>query len=388
MHIKPGKSPDPSAVDDKTRRAIGRALGILIVAGAVLTGILVWNDNISYPRTNDAMVRANIVDIMPQHVSGRIIQLNVADNQRVKQGDLLYVIDPRPYQAKLAQAKAKHQLAEKEVEASKAQIGASEAKIQQVKHEQAAADAEIARMEAKAAYDQSYLERIKPLVEKGFVTANKISEATAARDASAAAVRDAKAKQRAAMMGVDFARKEHGKAEADLAQFGDLYAKIEASRAEVQNAELEVEYCSVFAPFDAYVTNLNIAVGEYVQPGQKLFALVDDRTWFVIANYKETYLRSIQPGMAVDVFLAPYPGKHFRGEVQGIGWANYPDNVKEQGSLPTVQRTLNWVVLASRFPVRIKLLDRDANYPFRMGMTAFTAILGRPAETPASNPKP
>jgi len=375
-------------MDEKTRRIVGRILGVLIVAGAVLTGILVWNDNVSHPRTNDAMVRANIVDIMPQHVSGRIIKLNVADNQWVKQGDLLYVIDPRPYQAKLAQAKAKHQLAEKEIEGSKAQIGASEAKIKQTEHEQAAAAAEIDRMEAKAAYDQSYLDRIKPLLAKEFVTANKVSEAMAARDASAAAVRDAKAKHRAAEMTVNFAQKEHGKAEADLAQVGGLYAKIEASRAEVQNAELDVEYCSVYAPFDAYVTNLNIAVGEYVQPGQKLFALVDDRIWFVIANYKETYLRSIQPGMAVDVFLAPYPGKHFRGEVQGIGWANYPDNMKEQGSLPTVERTLNWVVLASRFPVRIKLLDRDPKYPFRMGMTAFTTILGSLAESPVANPKP
>ena len=388
MAIKPKMLSDHQGMADKARRIVARILGILIVAGAVLSGIWVWNDNVSHPRTNDAMVRANIVDIMPQHVSGRIVKLNVADNQWVKQGDLLYVIDPRPYQARLAQTQAKHQLTEKEVEGNKAQIGASLAKIKQLQHEQAAADAEIARMEAKAAYDQSYLERLQPLLKREFVTANKVSEAIAARDASAAEVRDAKAKQRAAVMTVDFARKEHGKAEADLAEFGGVYAKIEASRAEVRNAELDVEYCSVYAPFDAYVTNLNIAVGEYVQPGQKLFALVDDRIWYVVANYKETYLLSIQPGMAVDVFLAPYPGKHFRGEVQGIGWANYPDNIKEEGSLPTVERTLNWVVLASRFPVRIKLLDRDSKYPFRMGMTAFTTILGRPPERPVANLKP
>ena len=375
-------------MNDKTRVLVGRILGILIMAGAALTGILVWNENVAHPRTNDAMVRANIVDIMPQHVSGRISKLNVVDNQWVKQGDLLYVIDPRPYQAKLDQAKARHQLAEKEVEANKAQIGASVAKVKQMQNEQSSADAEIARLEAKAAYDHSYLERIKPLLEKEFVSANKVNEATAARDASAAAVRDAKAKQRAAVMTVDFAHQQHVKAEADLAQFGNVFARIEASRAEVQSAELDLEYCSVYAPFDAYVTNLNIAVGEYVQPGQKLFALVDDRVWFVMANYKETYLRTIQPGMAVDVFLATYPGKHFRGEVQGIGWANSPDNMKEQGSLPAVERTLNWVVLASRFPVRIKLLERDPAYPFRMGMTAFTTILGHPADGLMANTKP
>ncbi|QSA98183.1 biotin/lipoyl-binding protein [Methylococcus sp. EFPC2] len=373
-------------MNEQTKILLGRLLGGAIALGAVLTGLVVWNENIAHPRTNDAMVRANIVDIMPQHVSGRISELHVADNQWVKKGELLYVIDPRPYQAALARARARLQLAEKEVEADHASIEASHAKVKQAEHEQAAADAEIARMKAKAEYDQSYLQRIQPLLKQEFVTANKVNEATAARDASAAAVKDALARQRAATMGVDFAHKEHLQEEAKLAQFGDVYAKIEAARAEVQSAELDVEYCSVYAPFDAYVTNLNISVGQYVQPGQKLFALVDDRTWYVIADYKETYLRDIKPGMAVDVFLAPYPGKRFRGEVQGISWANYPDNIKEQGSLPTVERTLNWVVLASRFPVRIKLLERDPQYPFRMGMTAFTTVLGFAGE-PAADPR-
>ncbi len=363
-------------MNEQTKILLGRLLGGAIAIGAVLTGLMVWNENIAHPRTNDAMVRANIVDIMPQHVSGRISELNVADNQWVKKGDLLYIIDPRPYQAVLDRARARLHLAEKEVEADHASIDASHAKLKQAEQERAAADAEIARMKAKAEYDQSYLQRIRPLLEQEFVTANKVSEAQAERDASAAAVKDALAKRRAADMGVDFAHQEHLQVEAKLAQFGDVYAKIEAARAEVQSAELDVEYCSVYAPFDAYVTNLNISVGQYVQPGQKLFALVDDRNWYVIADFKETYLRDIRPGMAVDVFLAPYPGKRFRGEVQGIGWANYPDNIKEQGSLPTVERTLNWVVLASRFPVRIKLLERDPQYPFRMGMTAFTTVLG------------
>ncbi|SMF95076.1 membrane fusion protein, multidrug efflux system [Methylomagnum ishizawai] len=363
-------------MNENTRIWIGRWLQAVFVLGAVLTGVLAWRENLAHPRTNDAMVRANIVDIAPQHASGLIVELHVADNQRVKQGDLLYVIDPRPYQAKLDQARAKLQLAEKAVESDRALIEASAAKVRQTEQERLAAEAEIARLRAKAGFDQSYLDRIKPLLAQEFVTANKVNEATAARDASAAALRDAVAKQRAATLGVDFAHKEHLQAEANLAQFGEVFAKIEAARAEVRGAELDVEYCAVRAPFDAYVTNLNTAVGEYVQPGQKLFALVDDRDWYVVANYKETYLEHIQPGMAVDVFLVPYPGQRFRGEVQGIGWANYPDNIKEQGSLPTVERTLNWVVLASRFPVRIKLLDRDPRHPFRMGMTAFTTVVG------------
>lgn len=361
------------------RAAIGGLLGATIVAGALLLGAHVWNLNVAYPATNDAMVRADLIDVVLERVNGRIVKLNVADNQRVRKGDLLYEVDPRPYEARLADARAELHLAEKEVEGSQARVGAAGAKIRQIEAETRAAEAEIIKLEARAEHARTYLERIEPLLAKRFVTPDAVSAATAERDATAAAVRDARARHQAALAGVDNARQEHSKAEADVGRVGTDFARIESARAKVRSAELDLEYCAVHSPIDGYVTNLNIAAGQYVQPGQRVFALVDDRTWYVIANYKETYLRSIAPGMAVDVFLAPYPGRHFRGEVQGIGWANYPDNLKQQGALPEVERTLDWVVLAARFPVRIKLLDRDPERPFRMGMTAYTTVLGKSA---------
>lgn len=365
----------------KTRMAVGRVLGLLIVAGAATTGYWVWRLNLKEPRTNDAMVYANIVDVVLERVNGRITDLYVFDNQGVKKGDLLFKIDDRPFQAAADQARAELQLAEKEVEGNIADIRGAEANIHQSEHDLRAADAEITRLEAEAAYARSYLQRIEPLLEKQFVTANAVSQAVADRKSAEASVRDAQAKQRAARAAVVSAHQARAKAEAALAQFGDAYARIEAARAELETALLNLDYCKIEAPFDGYVTNMNIAVGQYIQPEQKVFALVDDRTWYVVANYKETYLRSIKPGMAVDVFLATYPGKHFRGEVQGIGWANAPDNVKAEGALAQPGRTLNWVVLAARFPVRIKLLDRDPEYPFRMGMTAYTRVLGFPLES-------
>ena len=362
------------------RVLIGRLLGVAIVIGAVLAGIRVYDQAEAYPATNDAMVRANVIDVVLERVNGRIVQLNVTDNQRVSQGDLLYQIDPRPYQAQLELARAELRQAEKTVEASQAQLGAAGAKIRQTEQAHQAAAAEIARLGARADYTADYVKRIEPLVPKQYVSTDAYRQATADRDAAAAAVADARAKHQAAATAIEAAVQERTKAQADLAQFGQAYARIEAAQARLRGAELDLEYCSVKSPLDGHVTNLNIAVGQYVQPGQKLFAIVDDRTWYVIANYKETYLRFIAPGMAVDVFLAPYPGRHFRGQVQGIGWANYPDNVKQEGALPEVERTLNWVVLAARFPVRIILLDRDPEHPFRMGMSAYTTVLGSPVE--------
>jgi multidrug efflux system membrane fusion protein len=170
------------------------------------------------------------------------------------------------------------------------------------------------------------------------------------------------------------AEQERARAQDLLAQFGEMNARLQAARAAVYAAELDVGYCRVRAPFDAYVTNLNIAVGEYARQGQQVFALVDNRTWYVMANFRETYMDAIRPGMEAQVYLVSYPRREFRGVVQGIGWANHPDDGGTVGVLPAVQRTINWVRLANRFPVRIVLPEPDPERPFRMGATAVVTI--------------
>jgi multidrug efflux system membrane fusion protein len=376
---------DDRFVNLKHRIKLGRIIGTLIVLGALVTGALVWRINYQHPRTNDAMVRANIVGIAPE-VSGRIVELHVEDNQYVKQGDLLYVIDPRPYQAKLAQARAELLVAEKEVDSRRASSGSAELAIERLEHQRTAAEAEVNRIEAEDEYLHSYLERLEPLAEKQYVTADQLKQARSKYAASHAELADARAKELSARSAIDEAKSDSRRAVSLIAQVGDVNARIEAARAVVAAAELDVEYCSVRAPFDAYVTNLNTREGEYARTGTQLFALVDDRHWYAIANFKETYLQSIKPGQEAEVFLVGYPGKRYRGVVTGIGWANYPDNTKQQGVLPEVQRTLNWVILASRFPVRIEIHERDPEHPLRMGMTAFVTVLDRPADIPGVSP--
>ncbi len=376
---------DNHAINFKRRMMLGRIIGTLIVLGALVTGALVWHINYQHPRTNDAMVRANIVGIAPE-VSGRIVELHVEDNQYVKQGDLLYVIDPRPYQAKLAQAKAELLVAEKEVDSRRASSGSAELAIERLEHQRAAAEAEVSRIEAEDEYLHSYEERLEPLAEKQYVTADQLKQARSKYAASRAELADARAKELSARSAIDEAKSDSRRAVSLIAQVGNVNARIEAAKAVVAAAELDVEYCSVRAPFDAYVTNLNTREGEYAKTGTQMFALVDDRHWYAIANFKETYLQSIRPGQEADVFLIGYPGKRYRGVVTGIGWANYPDNIKQQGVLPEVQRTLNWVILASRFPVRIEIHERDPEHPLRMGMTAFVTVLDRPAEIPGLSP--
>jgi membrane fusion protein, multidrug efflux system len=385
------------------RSIIGRALGVLVVMGGVLSAIYAYRLTFVQPRTDDAAVRANVVGIAPQ-VNGPIVDLRVVDNQHVKAGDLLFVIDCRPYEARLARTRADLAFALKEVDAQRrsiasatsevgrreASVAAATAQLARAEEERAAAEAAVVRLQAEAAYAEDYLGRVEPLLKREFVTADRVADARNKRDASAAAVQEARRRARAAAAAVEHAtaarrdaalaveQSHHdvSRAEDLLAQVGDLNARIEAAKATVRAAELDVGYCSVRAPFDAFVTNLNVAVGEYARQGQQVFALVDNRAWYVLANFSETYMPSIKPGMEAEVYLVSAPGRPFRGVVQGIGWANRPDDGATVGVLPEVRRTLNWVRLANRFQVRVRLEERDAERPFRMGTTAVVTIRG------------
>jgi multidrug efflux system membrane fusion protein len=326
---------------------VGRLLSVTIIVSAVIFGIFLGRQYYQYPRTDDAYVRANIVGIAP-HVSGPIVELPVVDNQYVKKGDLLFIVDPRPYQAALDNAVAKLQLTDLDIKGYGDAIRAASSAQQQ--------------REASLAYAKQYLARIEPLLPKHFVTANDVFDARSRVDAESA--------------GVDNARSEVRRTENQLGQLGAINARRNAAEADLENARLNVGYCYVRAPFDGMVTNLNIAVGQYANEGREVLSLVDNRTWYVIANFREEFLGNIRPGMLAEVYLLSYPNRRFRGRVQGLGWALYQQNGATTGGLPDIEATLNWVRLSQRFPVRITLEDRDPDHPFRMGLTSVVTIQG------------
>jgi membrane fusion protein, multidrug efflux system len=333
--------------DHLALRVAGRTLGVLIVLVTLALGVYVAQLYYFFPQTDDAYVRANIVHVAP-HVSGPIINLPVQDNQRVRMGDMLFIVDPRPYLAALQMAQAKLDLTDLDIKALDNAIGAAKARQ--------------AQLEAEARYDKQYLARLLPLLKEQFVTVDEVY--------------NARSKLAAAQAAVDNARNEVYKAQNLLGQYGDINARRKAAEAAVYNAKLNVGYCYVHAPFDAYITNLNIAAGEYANEGRQVLSLVDNRTWYVMANFRENFLSRIEPGMTAQVYLISYRNHRFRGVVQGVGWALFQDNGATVEGLARVAPTLNWVRLSQRFPVRITLEDRDPNHPFRMGETAVVTIQG------------
>jgi membrane fusion protein, multidrug efflux system len=147
----------------------------------------------------------------------------------------------------------------------------------------------------------------------------------------------------------------------------------------VKNARYNLGNCRVYAPFDALVTNLTISEGAYAHVGQEVFTLIDARTWWAIGNFREGQLSHIQPSMRADVYVMSKPTVHFSGVVDSVGFGVTPDPDiigKLEKGLPDVQRTLNWVHLASRFPVRVRV-ENPAPELFRVGESAVVTIRGR-----------
>src|SRR3984893_7788740 len=329
------------------RNIAGKILAAAVYAITILLALYVTRIYLAYPQTDDAYVSADTVGIAP-HIREPFIDLPIRDNQHVSKGDMLFIVDPRPYQAELDSAVAS-------VELTNLQISALDNSISAAKERQV-------QLEADRAYAQQYLARITPLLRENFVTANDVSSARSKLSAPGA--------------GLPRAKSEVARATNDLGKYGDINARRKAAEAAAYKARLNVEYCYVKAPFDGYVTNLNIAVGQYANEGKQVVSLVDDRNWYVLANFRETFLSRIKPGMYAEVFLLGYPNVRFRGRVEGVGWALFQDNGASVEGLPRVEPTLNWVRLVQRFPVRVTLEDRDLRYPFRMGETAVVTIKG------------
>jgi multidrug resistance efflux pump len=328
-------------------RAVGRALSGILVLAALVLAWFIYKVYYANPRTDDAYVHANTASLAA-HVSGQIMKLPIIDNQRVKKGDLLFVVDPRPYKLALDTAKTKLNLTEIEIKTLRDTINS--------------AKAQLAERKVDTANAKQYLERIVPLRQHDFVTDNDVVQA--------------RNKYKATEAGVATAASELQKAQDALGILGDVNQRFRAGQEEIEDAQLNYDYCFVRAPFDGYVTNLNISEGQYANIGQPVLTLVDDRNWYVLAYFREDLLDRIHPGMRADISLLSYPGKRFQGEVQGIGWGLFQQNGATVAGLPEVEETLNWVRLNQRFPVRIVLERSDDNHPFRMGQTAVVTIRG------------
>jgi len=171
---------------------------------------------------------------------------------------------------------------------------------------------------------------------------------------------------------------QHEQAQHAVTTLEPLINQRGAKAAAVKNARYNLDNCRVYAPFDARVTNLTISEGAYAHVGQMMFTLIDARTWWAIGNFREGQLTRIVPGMRADVYLMSKPDVRFSAVVDSVGFgvSPDPDRIGHLGpGLPEVERTLNWVHLASRYPVRVRV-ENPTRELFRVGESAVVTIRG------------
>jgi membrane fusion protein, multidrug efflux system len=393
-----------------TETQLSHWISIGIVVVTVLLGLAVLYHINRNPRTDDAEVFANFIGIAPQ-VEGPIMHLNVKDNQYVKKGELLYEIDERPYQYKLEtaisdQAALEGQIVDEQrriaalvsavsvsqagIHSSQADVARSTAAVEQAKADVANAEQGVLRAKAEWTYASDNLHRLEPLLPKQFVTVDQVDRARTSEVAQAqalkqaesqlllaqAALKSAEAQADRSVANLDESKAQHEQAQHAVLTLEPLVNQRGAREAAVKNARYDLNNCRVYAPFDARVTNLNISEGAYAHVGQQVFTLIDARVWWAIGNFREGQLVHIAPGMRADVYILSKPNMVFSGVVDSVGFGVVPDPDvigRLEPGLPDVQRTLSWVHLASRYPVRVRVENPEPEL-FRVGESAVITI--------------
>ncbi len=413
------------------RRRLLVALGVLLALGGLAWGVSAWVHAQSHVSTDDAYVESAIAPLAAK-VAGHVITLNVNDNTPVKAGEVLLQIDPRDYEAKRDQARAAvavaaatYQAAVSETQLARetTQAGGDEARaalesarvaeklaeagVDEVRARMesrraalAAITAEVAGTRSTAVQAAREKDRFRKLVESGYV-AQRDYEQSEAADAGAAAAHEAiqrrvtqaerelqqaeaelagrvlavaQARQRVVELRATLARAESQRHQVTVkeAEIGRAEAALTQSKADLAFADLQLQYTEVRAPIDGLVSRKSVELGQMVQVGQPLLAIVPLRDVWVLANFKETQLGRVRAGMPAFVEIDTFPGKTFHGVVDSIS----AGTGARFSLLPPENATGNWVKVVQRIPVKIILDPKEFGNPhtLRAGMSAIVTV--------------
>jgi len=354
-------APDTPAVVEapKKKKPVLPILAVLLLGLVGFFGWRWWNGR-NWETTDNAQVEGHVTPVLPR-VGGYVAQVRVEDNQVVKQGDTLAVIDDRDLRTRLAAAEADLAGAQEAAEGGSGQVVAQAAAAQA---SAAAARAQITAAEANALKARRDVERLRPLAERNIVSKQQYDAVVAAAAAANAQVQAAR--ETAAAAG--------STATAAGAGVRVTRSKIDAARAARDAAALQLSYSVIVAPMDGVVAKKSVEVGQLVQPGQPIMSVVPLSDVWVTANLKETQTRDLKPGDEVEVEVDAYPGRTFHGRLQSIS----PATGARFSLLPPDNATGNYTKVVQRIPVRIRFDGReDPQHPLRPGMSAFVRIKAR-----------
>ncbi|EKY3087485.1 HlyD family secretion protein [Cronobacter dublinensis] len=351
------KGKDNGKAQGETRKRPGKKpliiLGVVVII-MVIGALIWWLMTRNLETTDDAFIEGDAVTVAPK-VAGYVTELRVKDNQRVKKGDLLVVIDPRDATAQRDQARAQLSLAQSQLHQAQAQLALARVQYPAQRDQ---AKAQVLRAEAELANARAEYQRQRG-VDPRATSKQNIDAASAQLRSAEAGLANAKAQLDVAEQVQLQIRQQETNVEARESQ-------VAQARAQLQTAELNLSYTEVRAPFDGFVTKRNVQNGTLVQAGSALFSLVSPEIW-VVANFKESQLERMRPGDKVAVSVDAFPDLELEGHVESI----------QQGSgsrfsaFPAENATGNFVKIVQRVPVKI-VIDKGLEHwdqPLPLGLS-------------------
>ena len=375
-----------------------RGFVIAVVVLLVLLGLELWWRSTFSEDTDDAQVNGHLIQVSAR-ISGQVVEVDVEENQLVKQGQVIAKLDQGDYKVAVENAQAALDSAQafaqavgvnvpiteantgSNLTAANADVSGAHASVQQAQKQQAAADARVAQAIANNNKAQADLKRYTPLVEKDVISKLQYDAAVAAAQSTAAALADAEAGDEGARDGIRVATEREKQAQASQkyaltgpqqvavlsARYKQAQAQVEQAQAALDQAKLNLGYTYIVAPEDGIITRKSVEVEQNVSPGQNLLTLVSLEGLWITANFKETQLRHMVAGQKVAVHVDS-TGKDYSGQVTQIGGAT--------GSVlslfPPENATGNYVKVVQRVPVRIdftNLASEDPHHELRPGLS-------------------
>ncbi len=316
-------------------------IAIMIIIALIIITLFYWQYQTVHPSTDDAYVQANIIDIAPE-ISGQIDHVYTTNNRSVKKGDLLFTIDPTPFQYQVEQAQARLKQTQQDIIAKAEAVKTAEAIVNQ--------------RQAEAIVAQKNYDRIIYLANHDQATKSDADQATSELQSAKAALTAAKT--------------EVLKAQAILGENDDHNADLQVAQANLDIARLNLKYTKIYAPAEGVLINFNIRIGDVVNANEPLFSLIENNSGWVDANYKETDLTRIRVGQKATIHVDLYPNYIFTGTVESISGGSG----SSFSILPPENASGNWVKVTQRFPVKIIINNLNPNYPLRVGASATVTI--------------
>jgi multidrug resistance efflux pump len=350
---------------DHAERRVRLMPGVITLAAVALAGFLLWaawDNYMGAPWTRDATVRAYLVTMAPE-VTGRIVELPVADNRYVRKGDLLMEIDPTNFTIAVSQAEAAVRQAQANVQNIDAQMEVQQAQI-------SASQAQRDQALAALVFAQQQATRFQILARDGWGTVQSAQQFTSQLNQQGAAVESARANLNLAQRQIESLKAQRMGAEANFMQAG----------AQLRQAQVNLERTRIVSPVDGYVTNLLARIGDFVNAGANTISVVDASSFWVDGYFEETNLGPIRVGDPARIKLMGH-SEIVRGHVDSIARAiNVANAQPATQGVANVNPIFTWVRLAQRIPVRVHIDEVPAGLVLSAGMTATVQIDDRDRE--------